>query len=622
MTAEGLAEIKKRVLSLPLLPGVYLMLDERGEVIYIGKAKRLKNRVSSYFQDSQNHNDKTKKLVSHIANFDYIVASSEFEALMLECSLIKRHQPQYNILLKDDRGFHYIRVDMREEYPRLELSPVPRDDGALWFGPYYGYFAAKAVQSALNETLKLPDCSRVFPRDIGKERPCLIYHMKRCVGICLAEVSKDEYRALISSAIEILEGKYEKIAAEVQADMETAAEELMFERAAALRDRYNGIMKLGARQNVIAGKLADTDVVGFYGGARAAIAVLRYLDGALMDKQVEVLEPSVEGTNEEILDAFLTQFYANTTRALPRQILLPFDIENRENIAKMLSENAERKVEILVPQRGDKLFNIRLAEKNAREEAERLTTRRDRGERTLKLLREALALENPPRRIEAFDISNLAGTDVVASMTVYKDGAPQKSEYRRFKIKTVEGQDDYGSMREAVTRRLERLNSGDPRFSNPPDLFLIDGGAEHARVVEDVQKNFGTEIPTYGMVKDTRHRTRALITSDGREVAIAQNATLFGFVGRIQEETHRFAIEYNRSLRRKRIYGSELDKIEGVGKTRRAALLREFKSMKRIREATVEELAKILPQTVAESAYEYFRSGESSGEEPGEGTTE
>lgn len=599
--------LKKKVLSLPYEPGVYIMLDARGEVIYVGKAKKLKNRVSQYFQDSQNHTAKTRKLVSQIADFDFIVAASEYEALMLECSLIKRHMPKYNILLKDDKGFHYIRVDMRERYPRLSFDRATKEDGARWFGPYYTRHAAKSAVEAIEEALRLPTCSKKFPRDIGKERPCLNYHMGRCLAPCAGYLSEEEYRELMEQAVAVLEGRYEAVAGQLEREMQEAAEELRFERAARLRDERNAILQLGVRQNVIAGRFADTDAFGFYGGARSAVVVLRYVDGALMDKETELLAPSVEDSPEEILDAFLPRYYAGRG-ALPRSILLPFDVESREALERMLSEQAGRRVEIAVPQRGTRAELVRLASRNAREEAERVATRADRGTRVLKLFASAIGFEKPPERIEAFDVSNLAGSDVVASMTVHTGARPDKAAYRRFRIKGFEGQDDYAAMHEVITRRFTHLSEGDERFLPAPDLLLIDGGEEHARVAQQAENALGYDVPVLGMVKDGRHRTRALVTPDGREIALAHDSQLFGFVGRIQEETHRFAIEYNRQLRRRRIYGSELDKIEGVGKARRTALLKQFGSMKKISSASVEELEKAVPRRVAEAVYAHFHT--------------
>ena len=600
-----LERLKKKVLSLPLEPGVYIMLDSKGEVIYVGKAKKLKNRVSSYFQDQQSHTEKTRRLVSHINDFNYIVAASEYEALMLECSLIKQHQPKYNIKLKDAKGFHYVRVDMRDPYPSFSTSPAPLEDGATWFGPYYGKRMADLAVVAIRDALKLPDCSRVFPKDIGKGRPCLNFHMGRCIAPCNGEITQEEFRELIKEACEVLRGKGDEVADSLRAEMEKAAEELKFEKAAELRDRVNAVEKLRSRQHVIGGGTPDTDVFGFYTAARSAISVLRYIDGALVDKEATAIEQSVEGTPEEILDAFLTQYYISRADP-PRTVMLPFDVENRENLARMLTERVGRKVEILVPKRGEKMELMRMAARNAREEAERVTTNRDRTARSLELLKTALGMETAPMRIEAFDVSNFAGRDVVASMVVLEDGAPKRSAYRRFKMKTIEGQDDYASMAETISRRFRHLAEGDEKFSPAPDLVLIDGGEEHARAAQKAAREMGFDPLIYGMVKDGRHRTRALISPEGKEVSISGNTQLFGFVGRIQEEAHRFAITYNRELRSKKLKGSELENIEGVGEKRRAALLKHFGSVKKISAASVEELSEIVGPAQAEKVRAYF----------------
>lgn len=599
------ARIKEKVKSLPFRPGVYIMLDKDGGVIYVGKAKQLKNRVSQYFQDSQNHTQKTRNMVSQVNDFDFIVADSEFEALVLECSLIKRHMPKYNILLKDSKGYPFIRVNLKDVFPRFTLEAKLKSDGARYFGPYGGRYTTHKIIEALIEAFRLPSCERKFPRDIGKERPCLSYHMGRCLAPCAGTLSEEEHRVLIQQAVSLLDGKHEQVLRDIKEEMEEAASDLRFEKAAALRDRYNAISRLGERQKVVSGMLADTDVVGFYDGAKKTIAILHYIGGSLLDKDVELIDASVEGSAAEIIDAFVTQYYVGRS-AVPRHILLPEEIESKDSLSRLLSESAERKVELSVPQRGNKLDLIRLAEKNAREEAERLTTRNDRNERILKLLANALGLEKPPIRIEAYDISNLAGSDIVASMTVFEDGMPLKKDYRRFKIETTNGQDDYGSMREVISRRFKRYLENDEKFSKLPQLLLIDGGEVHAKTAEETVNALGLPMPVFGMVKDGRHRTRALVAPDGREIGITSVPALFSFIGRIQEETHRFAIDYNRSLRKKRMVGSELDKIEGVGPARRKALLKQFKSMGNIKIATLEELSDVVPRSTAEAILRFF----------------
>lgn len=607
MDEKNLNYIKEKVKGIPLKPGVYIMLDRDGRVIYVGKAKQLKNRVSQYFQDSQNHTLKTRNMVSQVKDFDYIVADSELEALVLECSLIKRHMPKYNIMLKDAKGYPFIRANLKDPYPRFTMEAKLKNDGARYFGPYGGRNTTRKIIEALMSAFRLPTCERKFPRDIGKGRPCLSYHMGICIAPCTGGIGEEEYRGLVRQAVSVLDGKYKDVLAEIKEEMEIAAGKLQFEKAAMLRDRYNAISQLGERQKVVSGTMADTDVVGLYNGAKMAVAVLHYINGRLLDKDVEMIDSPVEEGSAEIIDAFVTQYYSGRP-VLPRYILLPGEIENADSLERMLSENAGHKVEILVPKRGRKLELVRLAEKNAREEAERLTTRKDRNERRLVLLRKALGLGKFPQRIESYDISNLAGSDIVASMVVFEDGMPLRKDYRRFKIETTGGQDDYGSMREVLTRRFSRLLEGDAKFSKAPDLLLIDGGETHAKTAEDTVAAFGLRIPVFGMVKDGRHRTRALVSPDGREIGISSIPQLFAFIGRIQEETHRFAIEYSRSLRKKRLQSSELDKIKGVGPARRKALLSHFKSIKNIKNAGVPELMEVVPRNIAEEIRRYFDS--------------
>ena len=605
MDNQTLLRVKEKVKTLPLKPGVYIMLDRSGKVIYVGKSKLLKNRVSQYFQDSQSHTQKTINMVSEIHDFDYIVAESEFEALLLECSLIKRHMPKYNILLKDGKGFPFIRVDMDEPYPQFSMESRMKNDGARYFGTYGGRQRTAKIIEALQDAFFLPDCGRVFPRDIGKGRPCLRYHMKKCNAPCNGSIDEEQYCEMVSQAVSTLEGKYEQVLKNIRDEMEQAAEGLLFEKAAELRDRYNAISALGQRQNVVSSFRADTDVVGYYDGPRKAVAILHYFDGLLLDKEVTLAASYFEDRGSEVVDAYVTQYDSGRT-AIPRYILLPVDIENRKSLEDMLSDEAGRKVNILVPRRGERVQMVNLANENAKVEAERVTTREDRWKNSLRLLQNALGLEELPSRIEAYDVSNFSGSDVVAAMTVFEGGAPLKKDYRRFNIKDVEGQDDYASMKEVLIRRLSRYIEGDDKFSKKPDLLLIDGGEVHAKVAADVVEDFGLMIPVYGMVKDKRHRTRALVSPDGSEIGIDSPPQLFSLIGKIQEETHRFAIEFNRSNRRRRVSGSELDKIKGVGPARRAALLKSFRSVKAIRAANVDELAEVVPENIARSIREYF----------------
>ncbi len=604
MTKE---ELRDKALSLPYEPGVYLMSDKHGEIIYVGKAKKLKNRVSQYFQDSAAHSAKTRLMVSRIDSFDTIVARSELEALVLECSLIKRHQPKYNILLKDDKGYPYLRVDPHQDYPVLEMVSRVADDGALYFGPFGGRYVTQNVIDTIRLTLKLPGCHKKFPRDLDKERPCLNFHMGNCDGWCQSAQSGERYRETMRQAVLLLQGKYQDVAKEIQARMLEASDALQFERAAGLRDRLRAIRSLGERQLVTASSFAQTDVVGFYQSeAHACFAVLHYVGGDLLEKDYQILQPA--DSPEEAVSSLVKQYYLAKQGAV-KEILVPVPMEDSELFEQLLSENYAKRVRIRWPQRGDGVRLIALANKNAREEAERITSKEDRLQGALGQLREMLGLERLDR-IEAYDISNLAGDDIVSSMTVFVQGKPLKKDYKRFKIKGMEDQDDYGSMRQTIERRFAHFLQGDAGFDQRPDALFIDGGAIHAGVVERQLEAQGVSVPVYGMVKDDRHRTRALVTSAGQEIGISATPPVFALVGRIQEETHRFAIEYNRLLRSRRMRGSALDAIEGIGPKRRAALLKRFQSMAKIKTASVEELREALPENAAKAVYRYFHPGE------------
>ncbi|MBR2935150.1 MAG: excinuclease ABC subunit UvrC [Oscillospiraceae bacterium] len=605
-----LEELKEKAHSLPLKPGVYIMQDKQSAVIYIGKAKALKNRVSQYFQDSASHTEKTRAMVSQIDHFDVIVADSEFEALVLECSLIKRHQPRYNILLKDDKGYPYIRLSVQEEYPRFSLVNRPAQDGARYFGPYGSRGSTQAIIEALRSALKLPSCGKKFPRDIGKERPCLNHHMGQCDGYCRDAQMKADHDEAVAQAVSLLEGQYKEVVADLTAEMKRAAEELRFEKAAQIRDRLRAIELLGKRQKVVAGSLADTDVAGFFRGeAKSCFVVLHYVDGDLAAKDMELLETPVEEQTEDIVSSLVKQYYGGRN-SLPKQILLPCEIPDRVPVTRLLSEQVGRKVELLTPQRGAKMDLIRMANGNAKEEVERATTREERQNKLLVTLAHMLNMENPPRRMESYDISNTGSSDIVASMVVYVDAKPLKRDYRRFKLKDMDGPDDYAAMEQVLKRRFRRMLDGDEKFVEAPDLLLIDGGQEHVRVAHSVLKELELDIPAYGMVKDDRHRTRALVHPDGREIGIQTVPALFALIGQIQEETHRFAIEYHRQLRSGHVKTSVLDKIPGVGEKRRQQLLKHFKTLKAIKSASLEQLAAVVPQNTAKAVYEYFREKE------------
>ena len=603
MTKE---ELRQKANDLPLVPGVYLMMDKTGKVIYVGKAKKLKNRVSQYFQESASHTAKTRQMVAQVDHFDTIFVSSEFEALVLENSLIKRHSPKYNILLKDDKGYPFVRLS-REPYPRFTLANRYANDSARYFGPFGGRYETRQALDAVFAALRLPTCNRRFPRDIGAERPCLNFHMGRCDGFCRPEMTAEEYNRRIDQACQLLEGKSRQLLREMTAEMEAEAEALRFEQAAAIRDRINAIGALSKKQTVIAGLCADTDIWGLYRGAgKCCYAVLHMENGNLTGRETELFSAPIEEEEAEMLSALTAQYYLPRA-VLPHEILLPVDTGECENLSEVLTRRAGHKVWVHVPQRGEKADLRDMAQRNAAEEAERATTAEERVAHTLSLLGSMLGLAQPPRRMESFDISNTGKSDIVASMVVYSGVRPLRSAYRRFRIKELQSHpDDYASMQEVLLRRLQRAADGDEKFLPLPDVFLIDGGETHAAAAQQVADQFGVTVPVFGMVKDDRHRTRALVTPQGREIGLTANPAVFSLIGRIQEETHRFAITYHHESHIRSTLRSALDDIPGVGPKRKEALRRALGSVKAIREADVETLAAIVPRPTAEAVYRHF----------------
>ncbi len=604
-------ELRQKANDLPLQPGVYLMMDKTGKVIYVGKAKKLKNRVSQYFQESASHTAKTQQMVSQVDHFDTIFVSSEFEALVLENSLIKRHMPHYNILLKDDKGYPFIRLS-RGAYPRFDLTNRMAPDGAKYFGPFGGRYETRQALDAVLSALRLPTCSRRFPRDIGAERPCLNFHMGRCDGFCRPEMTEEEYDRRIQQACQLLEGKSKQLLREMTEEMEAEAEALRFEQAAALRDRINAIGALSKKQTVIAGLCADTDIWGLYrGSGKCCYAILHMENGDLTGRETELFSAPMEETEEEMLSALTAQYYLPRA-ILPHEILLPLAGEGDcESLSEVLTKRAGHKVWVHIPQRGEKAELRAMAQRNAAEETERATTAEERVAHTLELLQKLLDLPAPPRRMESFDISNTGKSDIVASMVVYSGVRPLKSAYRRFRIQSVEGHpDDYASMQEVLRRRLQRAADGDEKFLPLPDVFLIDGGETHARAVEEVTQSFRVHVPIFGMVKDDRHRTRALVTPDGREIGIANYQSVFSLIGQIQEETHRFAITFHHESHTKSTMRSALDGIPGLGPKRQAELRKAFGTIKAIREADVAALSAAVPQNVAQAVWQHFHGEE------------
>ena len=595
----------KKANNLPMKPGVYIMLDSSGSVIYVGKAKKLKNRVSSYFHGT--HLPKVEAMVGKVADFNVIVVDSEFESLVLENSLIKQHQPYYNILLKDDKGYPFIRLDLNSEYPRFEIANRSEKDGARYFGPFGGRGMSKDIIDSVCKAVGLPTCSKSFPRDIGKGRPCLNSHIGACRAWCAGNGSHEDYLAAIDNAVLILEGRTKELISELTDRMLKASEELRFELAADLRDRIRAIEGLGNKQGVIATAFSDTDAIGYKRGEKSCFVVLHFTDGALTGKDFELFSEPIED-DPEALSSLLRQYYCASGR-LPKSILLPFDCEDREDMEDLLSRQAGRRVYIELPQRGERAKLVERACLNASEEILRATTAAERRTAVLGWLFKNLSLPEYPQRIEAFDVSNLGDTGIVAAMTVHRDGKPLKRDYRKFRIKDMPVRDDYASMRQAVSRRFVRYKDGDEKFGILPQLLLIDGGQTHAQAAAEVVTELGISVPIFGMVKDDRHRTRALIRPDGSEISINTNQAVFSFIGRIQEETHRFAIEYQRQLRNES-FGSELNSIAGVGEKRKNELLRHFKTIKAIKAATIDELCAAVPKNTAQAVYDHYHGGE------------
>lgn len=599
-------ELKEKAHRLPPLPGVYLMHDGAGVVIYVGKAKSLRNRVSQYFSDLASHTLKTRRMVSHIDHFETIFASSELDALLLENTLIKKYKPKYNILLKDDKGYPFIRIS-NEPYPRLSLAGRREKDGAQYFGPYGGRGTANTAIRLLSEIFLLPSCSRRFPRDIGKERPCLQLHMKKCCGLCTGALSEEAYQEIICQCVQVLEGKGDILEANLQQQMERAAEEMAFEQAAIYRDRIRAVQKLRQSRIAVVTGGADTDAVAYaVRGSRACIVRLSYRGGVLVDRSKVLLDGLDEGDASNSLESFLQQYYGPLGWA-PKAVCLSHDIEDRLAMEAFLSDLRGSKCIVQQPQRGEKRREVQLAMDNAALELAEVEDSEQRTGKTIQYLQEMLGLKEAPVRMEAYDISNTAGTEPVASMTVFHNGKPVKSAYKKYKIKQAVGGDDYGAMAEVLGRRIDRALSGDEGFLPLPDLFLIDGGQGQAAVALEQLKKRQLHIPIYGMVKDEHHRTRALVTANGQEIGISSTPAVFALIGKIQEETHRFAIEYHRTLRSKGMKKSSLEGIAGIGPVRGKALLKRFGTVRAIGQADLNELEEILPKQIAQAVYDHFK---------------
>lgn len=608
--SERLKRLRSKAMALPLQPGVYIMKNKSRDIIYIGKAKKLRNRVSQYFGSQNNHVEKVRAMVENVEDFEYIITDSEFEALILECSLIKQHRPKYNILLKDDKGYSYIKVT-GEKWRRISCALQKDDEAARYIGPYNsGYLVKQAVEEA-NTVFMLPTCSRRFPEDFGKGRPCLNFHIKKCCAPCTGRVKFNAYNERVEQALDFLAGGSSESLRKLTAQMNEAAENLEFERAATLRDSINAIKRLSDKQKVIQSKMKEQDVIAYFSdGNKACFEVFRFEGGRLCDRQdfpVEVID-----SDEAARAEFITSFYSTKTD-IPQHITLDGEAEDTELLERWLTERAGKRVYITVPQIGEQRKLADMCRQNAAERVAQLTGATGRELSVLQELQQLLGLEQIPYYIESYDISNLSGTENVAGMIVFENGKPLKRAYRKFKIKTFEGQDDYASMNEVLRRRFEEYFAHKEEgegFGRLPDLILLDGGAGQVSAVRPLLKEFDLQIPLFGMVKDDRHRTRAIVGENG-ELAININRRVFHFVTTVQDEVHRFAIGYQRS-RRGASLKSSLTDIEGIGEERAKALLRYFKTVKNIKEAELEELMQAPKMTrgTAMAVYRYFHPNE------------
>lgn len=601
---EKLPYLREKANRLPLEPGVYLMKNADGEIIYVGKAKALKNRVTSYFRSNSQHTAKTLKLVDNIRDFDFIVTRSELDALVLECSLIKLHQPKYNILLKDDKGYNYIKIS-REDYPRLTYTLNTNDKNADYIGPFTSGFSVKQSVEEANTIFMLPTCKKKFPRDFNKERPCLNRHIKRCMGVCEGKISSEEYKKIIKEAIDYLESGSKTSVEELTAQMEQAAEELDFEKAARLRDRIAAITRLTSQQKILDYK-QEYDIVGAAQNVgMASVAVIKYRGGRLIDKQNFFLGEEYE--QGAMRRDFLLNYYSDS-EDIPHEIYVDEEFDDMELLAQMLREQTGHAVKFVVPHRGEGMAQIMLARKNAGEYLALRVGRTAKEIAALEDLKTLLGLEKVPNIIESYDISNFGETGMVGGMIVYRNGRPFKAGYRKFTIKTVEGQNDYACMQEVLRRRLTRYLEHDEAFSPLPDLILLDGGEGHISAVSEVMDELKIDVPLFGLVKDSKHRTRAIARAGG-EIEIKSNRALFALLTNIQDEVHRYSITFQRVKHKQKTYSMELCEVSGIGEAKARALLLAFKTKAAMKAATPEQLraAAKIGEEKARELYEFIQ---------------
>ena len=616
--------IEEELKKLPDQPGVYIMHDDKDAIIYIGKAVSLTKRVHQYFQASHNEGIKKAQMVKQIARFEYIITDSELEALVLECNLIKEHRPKYNTMLRDDKTYPYIKVTVGEDFPRVLFSRQQKRDKSRYFGPYTSAGAVKETIELVNKLYHLRTCNRVLPRDIGKERPCLNYHIKQCAGPCQGYISKEEYRKNVDKVIDFLNGNYAPIMNELETKMLEASEQMEFEKAIEYRNQLNSVRQVAQKQKITHTDGEDKDVIALAADDRDAVVQVFFIrDGKLIGRDHFYVKVGEDDTKEQILTTFIKQFYSGTP-FFPREIMLQMDLAEREVLAEWLSQKRGSKVLIKVPQKGMKEKLVELAEKNAKlvlsQDREKMRREEGRTIGALKEIQNLLELEEL-QRIEAFDISNINGFETVGSMIVYEKGKPKRSDYRKFKLKTITGPDDYASMHEVLTRRFthgmkeqeelaqKEMPAEFGSFTRFPDLIMMDGGRGQVNIALQVLEELHLNIPVCGMVKDDNHRTRGLYYHN-IEIPIDRSSEGFKLITRVQDEAHRFAIEYHRSLRSKTQVHSILDDIPGIGSSRRKALMKKYQSLDAIKSATVEDLLDTpsMNEQAAQSVYQFFRS--------------
>ncbi|ADQ47099.1 excinuclease ABC, C subunit [Caldicellulosiruptor kronotskyensis 2002] len=582
--------LEEKLSILPTSPGVYIMKDENGNVIYVGKAVNLRNRVRQYFQNSQDMLPKTRLMVKKIKDLDYIVTDNEVEALILECNLIKEYRPKYNVLLRDDKNYQYIKIT-NEMFPRLVTTRKVEKDGSRYFGPYVSGYSVKQTVELLKSLFMLRTCKKKFPDQLGKGRPCLNFHIEKCLGVCKGDVSEEEYQKLVERAVKVLSGKGDEIVEELKAKMFEYAENLMFEKAQEIKNKLSSLEQIITKQKVIYADDRSEDVINFAKDhTHIAIVVLIIRNGKLINKEEFVLK-----AEEDTFERFLEQYYADVV-SLPKEIIIPHEIENVYNIEKMIEKLYGFKVKVTIPKQGEKKQLLDMAKKNAEISLANRQRVDDVYAEALLTLKNILGLENEIEKIESYDISNIAGADNVGTLVVFEDGRFNKEFYRKFKIKGFEGQDDIRSVKEVLTRRFTNLE----KHGRIPDLILIDGGQNQVNAALEVLNTLGFSIPVAGMVKDDKHKTRDLIYN-GKEVGIQEYPLVYKLIYAIQEETHRFAVKFHREVRKKHLYESILDEIEGIGEKRKLKLFRTFGSIDNLRKASIEEIVKAadIPYEVA-----------------------